>query len=182
MKVREDSTAVKPFFLTIGDSYFWNFTSTVPLQDLFRYHPYWYYNYIVYFDSANTSTLDLDLEQELMRADYIMLNYGTASLYELGSRFLPRALLHLCYDKTSIDAAAARLINHIKSDSERYAIIKKDVERNHEDLEEALYRIAIYLISENPEGYLEDLQGHEMPVSRNKDLKILREELRTSPK
>jgi len=42
--------------------------------------------------------------------------------------------------------------------------------------------IAIYLISENPEGYLEDLQGHEMPVSRNKDLKILREELRTSPK
>lgn len=180
VNVRADSMADKPVFLTIGDSYFWNFTSSVPFQDLFRYYPYWYYNYMVYFDSANTSTLDLNLEQELMRADYIMLNYGTASLYELGSRFLPRALLHLCYDKSSIDAAAARLINHIKSDSERYASIKKDVERNHEDLEEALYRIAIYLISENPEDYLEDLQGHKMPVSRNKDLVILREELRKS--
>ena len=182
VKVREDNSAVKPFFLTIGDSYFWNFHYTVPLQDLFRYHPYWYYNYIVYFDSANTSTSDLDLEQELMRADYIMLNYGTASLYEFGSRFLPRALLHLCYDKTSIDTATTRLINNIKSDPERYADIKKRVERNHEDLEQALYNIALYLISENPEVYFEDLQGEKMPVSRNKELIILREELRTSPK
>jgi len=182
VNVSEDSAAVKPFFLTIGDSYFWNFTSSLPFQDLFRYYPYWYYNYKVYFDSANTSTLDLDLEQELMRADYIMLNYGTASLYEFGSRFLSRALLHLCYDKASIDSAAAQLINKIKSDRERYANIKKDVERNHEDLEQALYKLAIYMISENPEEYFEDLQGEKMPVSRNKDLVILREKLRKSPK
>jgi hypothetical protein len=182
VKVREDPAAFKPSFLTIGDSYFWNFTYSVPMKDLFRCHPYWYYNYIVYFDSANTSTLDLDLEQELMRADYIMLNYGTASIYELGSRFLPRALLHLCCDKTSVKAAVAQLINNIKSNPGWYADIKKNAERDHEDLEQALYRIAMYLISENPEVYIEDLRGEKMPVSRNKDLKILREELRTSPK
>lgn len=183
VNVKEDSMAVKPILLTIGDSYFWNFTSSVPFQDLFRYYPYWYYNYRVHYDSANTSTLDLDLEQELTRADYIMLNYGTVSLYEFGSRFLPRALLHLCYDKAGIDAAVSKLINELKSDSKRFANIKKDAENNnHEDLEQALYNVALFLISENPEDYLEDLQGEKMPVSRNKDLIILREKQRKSYK
>lgn len=180
--VKEDPAAFEPILLTIGDSYFWNFTSSIPFQDLFRYYPYWYYNYMVYFDSANTSTLDLDLEQELMRADYIMLNYGTGSLYEFGSRFLPRALLHLCYDKVGIDAAVSRLIHDLKSDPERFASIKKNAENNHEDLEQALYNIALYLISENPENYFEDLQGEKMPVSRNKDLVILREKQRKTRK
>lgn len=175
--VKEDSTAVKPFLLTIGDSYFWNFAYNVPLQDLFRGHPYWYYNYIVYYDSANTSTLDLDLEQELMRADYIMLNYGTTSLYEFASRFLSRALLYLCYDKASIDAAVHGLIENIKSDPKRYAEIKKNAENDREDLNQALYNIALYLIKENPEIYFEDLQGEKMPISRNKDLPSLRKAL-----
>ena len=118
--------------------------------------------------------MDLDLEQELMRTDYIMLNYGPTQLYELGSRFLPRALLHLCYDKAAIDSAATRLIENIKSDPERYAEIKKDANNNHENIEQALYNIALYLISENPENYFEDLQGEKMPVSRNKDLTVIR--------
>ena len=175
--VKEDKTANKPYLLTIGDSYFWNFSYSIPLQDIFCNHPYWYYNYIVYFDSANTSTLDLDLEQELMRTDYIMLNYGTASLYEFASRFLPRALLHLCYDKAAIDSAANRLIENIKSDPERYAEIKKDANNNHENIEQALYNVALYLISEDPENYFEDLQGEKMPVSRNKNLPSLRKAL-----
>ena len=172
--VREDTTAVKPYFLTIGDSFFWNFTYNIPLQDIFCSYPYWYYNYIVYFDSANTATLDLDLEQELMRTDYIMLNYGPTQLYELGSRFLSRALLHLCYDKTAIDSAAHRLIKHIKSDPEWYSKIKKDVESNRENLDQALYNLSLYLIHENPENYFDDLQGERMPVSRNKDLPAIR--------
>lgn len=162
--------AVKPYFLTIGDSYFWNFAYNIPLHDIFRYHPYWYYNYIVYFDSANTATLDLDLEQELMRTDYIMLNYGTASLYEFASRFLPRALLHLCYDKAQIDSAVNKLIERIKSDPEWYAGIQKDAKNNHENLKQALYNVALYLISENPEEYFEDLKGKHLPLSRNKNL------------
>lgn len=177
VQVRKSDVAVKPYLLTIGDSYFWNFTYNIPLQDIFRNHPYWYYNYKVYFDSANTSTLDLDLEQELMRADYIMLNYGTASLYEFASRFLSRALLHLCYDKSAIDAEVSRIIENIKSDPKRFAEIKKNAENNREDLEQALYNIALYLLKENPETYFEDLQGEKMPISRNKDLPSLRKAL-----
>ena len=180
--VKEDPAAVEPILLTIGDSYFWNFTYNVPLQDIFRNHPYWYYNYKVYFDSANTSVLDLDLDQELARADYIMLNYGTGSLYELGSHFLPKALLHLCYDKAGIDAEVNKLVHKIKSDPEWFAENKKKVEDKHEDLEQGLYNIALYMISRCPEKYIEDFQGDKMPTSRNKDLKILREKQRRSCK
>ena len=115
--------------------------------------------------------------EKLFLFDYIMLNYGTTSLYEFASRFLPRALLHLCYDKALIDAAADRLIEDIKSDPKRYTEIKKDAKNNHENLEQALYNVALYLISEDPENYFEDLKGEKMPVSRNKDLPTLRETL-----
>ena len=126
--------------------------------------------------------LDLDLDQELARADYIMLNYGTGALYELGSHFLPKALLHLCYDKAGIDAEVNKLVHKIKSDPEWFAENKKKVEDKHEDLEQGLYNIALYMISRCPEKYIEDLQGDKMPTSRNKDLIILREKQRKSYK
>lgn len=175
--IKEDISAVKPYLLTIGDSYFWNIANSIPLQNIFCNYPYWYYNYIVYFDSANTSTLDLDLEKELMRTDYIMLNYGTVSLYEFGSRFLSRALLHLCYDRASIDSAANRLIEDIKSIPEWYAEFEKDAETSHKSIEQVLYEDAHYLIEENPEKYIEDLRGERLPVSRNTSLKAIRKKV-----
>ena len=180
VKAEEDTTAVMPYFLTIGDSYFWNFAYNIPLHDIFRHYPYWYYNYIVYFDSANTATLDLDLEQELMRTDYIMLIYNTTQLYDFGSKFLSRALLHLCYDKAAIDSAANIVISSIKSKPKLYAKILEDAKKSQKSLEQILYEDALYLLHENPEKYLEDLEGNHLPVSRNKDLISLRKELSSS--
>jgi hypothetical protein len=174
VKAEEDTTAVKPYFLTIGDSYFWNFVYNIPLQDIFRYYPYWYYNYIVHFDSANTATSDLDLEQELMRTDYIMLTYSTTQLYDLGSKFLSRALLHLCYDKAAIESAAHCLVSSIRSNPKLYAKILEYAKESQKNLEEVLYGDAVYLLLENPEEYFEDLKGNHLPVSRNKDLVSIR--------
>ena len=172
--VKEDSTAAKPTLLTIGDSYFWNFELNIPLGQIFRNYPYWYYNYILYFDSAGRSFSDLDIEEEMMRADYIMLNYGTAQLYELGSRFLPKALLHLCYDKAAIDSAIYKLTERIKRDPGFYAEVKDVAKRSGKSVEQVLYEDAHYLIHENPEEYFEALRGERLPAVRNKDLPALR--------
>lgn len=174
VKVKEDSTAVKPCLLTIGDSFYWNFTKNIPLQDIFEKYPYWYYNYIVYGDEEHSSTLDLDLEKELMQTDYIMLNYGALQLYLLGSRFLSRALLHLCYDKATIDSAINRLSEKLKSDPKLYAEIVASAKSSQKSIEQALYENAHYMIQENPEKYFDELKGDKMPVSRNKNLARIR--------
>ncbi len=174
VKVIDDSTAAKPYFIVIGDSYHWNFVYNIPLLDIFRKVPYWYYNYIIYGDEENTATLDLDLEKELMRTDYIMLNYGTTSLYGLGSCFLPRALLHLCYDQTIIDSVASRVMDTIKSDKKWYAELLEESKVKHKKVEDILYDLALYMIKMNPEVYIDELKGDKMPTSRNKNLKELR--------
>ena len=172
--VKEDPTAAKPTLLTIGDSYFWNFKFNIPLGQLFRNYPYWYYNYILYFDSADRSFSDLDLEEEMMRADYIMLNYGTAQLYDLGSRFLPKALLHLCYDKTAIDSAICQLTERLKRNPDYYTKAKDMAKQSGKSVEQVLYEDAHYMIHENPEKFFEALQGEQLPAVRNKDLPALR--------
>ena len=172
--VKEDPTAAKPTLLTIGDSYFWNFKFNIPLGQLFRNYPYWYYNYILYFDSADRSFSDLDLEEEMMRADYIMLNYGTAQLYDLGSRFLPKALLHLCYDKTAIDSAIYHLTERLKRNPDYYTKAKDMAKQSGKSVEQVLYEDAHYMIHENPEKFFEALQGEQLPAVRNKNLPALR--------
>ena len=172
--VKEDPTAAKPTLLTIGDSYFWNFKFNIPLEQVFRNYPYWYYNYILYFDSADRSFSDLDLEEEMMRADYIMLNYGTAQLYDLGSRFLPKALLHLCYDKTAIDSAICQLTERLKRNPDYYTKAKDMAKQSGKSVEQVLYEDAHYMIHENPEKFFEALQGEQLPAVRNKDLPALR--------
>ena len=85
VRVTPDSTAVKPTFLSVGDSFYFNFFETIPLWEFFRNYSYWYYNSSVYDDSGHKTTLEFDIEQELMRHDYIMLIYNTNTLYEFSS-------------------------------------------------------------------------------------------------
>jgi len=177
----EDSTALKPYFITIGDSYYWNHVYNIPLDDIFVKHPYWYYNSTIYFDNEHNSTAELDLDHELMRADYIMLNYCTVQLYKLGNFFIAKALTHLCYDKHTIDSVAANVINGIKSNPEWYQNIVEKAKNNHVSVEEMLYNDAIYVINLDPESYFEELKGEKLPVSRNKDLVKLRNHTTSAP-
>jgi len=56
-------------------------------------------------------------------------------------------------------------------------LILEDAKKSQKSLEQILYEDALYLLHENPEKYLEDLDGNHLPVSRNKDLISLRKEL-----
>ncbi len=171
----DDTTAMKPYFITIGDSYFWNFVYNIPLDDIFKKHPYWYYNSTIYMDNEHSSTVELDIDQELMRADYIMLNYCTVQLYKLGNFFIAKALTHLCYDKHTIDSVATNVINGIKSNPEWYQSIVEKAQNNNVSVEETLYNDAIYVINLEPEKYFDELKGEKLPVSRNKDLVKIRD-------
>ncbi len=183
VSMEKDTSAVKPYLTTIGDSYYWNFAYYLPIQEIFRKAPFWYYGYMVYDDGTHPSgaVLDLDLEKELMRTDYIMLNYGTLQLYELGSQILPYALLHLCYDKATIDSLAHDVMETIKNyNPTLYEECVRSSKINGKSVEQNLYDNAVYLLRTEPETYLKELQGEQLPTSRNKDLKAIRESLAKS--
>ena len=179
---RKDSTAIKPNFLTIGDSYYWNILNNIPLKDIFQTYPYWYYNSTIYGDDNHTTVLQVDLEKELMRHDYIMLIYNPLTLYEFSSYFLPRALLHLCYDKTSIDSMARDLVKTISLYNQPlYYEAKQVAEKTKKSLEDVLYDDALYLLRIEPEKYFKDLDGNKLPSTRNKNLKAIRNNCTFAP-
>ncbi len=175
VRVNVDSTAVKPNFLAVGDSYFFNIAGSTPIWEIFQKYLYWYYNSTIYGDDEHTTTLEVDIEQELMRPDYIMLIYNPVTLYEFSSYYLPRALLHLCYDQAAIDSVARRTMRKIKFyDYHDYSYYLEVAKKSNRSIEEVLYDNVLYLFRTEPEKYFKELEGNKMPYSRNKDLKAIR--------
>lgn len=90
--VDNDITAVKPKFINIGDSFFWNIANMIPRDSIFDPCHYWYYNSTIYFDSLHVGVQELNYAQELVSADIVMLSYNTSQLYELKGDFPTMAL------------------------------------------------------------------------------------------
>lgn len=91
----QDSTAVKPILITIGDSYYWNILNLTPVWAVFDSVPYWYYFSTAYFDGEESKVSELDVLQEVKNADFVMLAYSTIGMYRLGSGFPERLLTEL---------------------------------------------------------------------------------------
>ena len=168
--VKQDSTAVKPNLITIGDSYFWTISYNIPLRKIFKESPYWYYNSTIYFDEENSSTKDIDFAKELMDADYIMLNYCTVQLYDLANKFLPKALVYLCYDAEEIDNKVVELIDNMKNDENWSATLSEKAKKLNISLEECMRNDALYMIYQRPEECFDELKGYNLPTSRNESL------------
>ena len=175
VRVKEDSTTVKPNFLAVGDSYYFNIAGTVPIWEIFQSYPYWFYNSSIYADDEHTSTLEVDIERELMRPDYIMLIYNPVTMYEFSSYFLPRALLHLCFDRAAIDSLALDLVQSItRHNPTLYKKAQMVAKNTNQRLEDVLYGDALYLLRTDPELYINELKGDTLPTLRNKDLDSIR--------
>ncbi len=86
-----DTTAWRPRLLTIGDSFYWNILNYTPVWDVFTGVPYWYYCSTAYFNDADGSVTkkvsDLDMLQEVIKADFVMLSYSTVPLYKMSNGF-----------------------------------------------------------------------------------------------
>lgn len=146
----DDTTALKPTIIVVGDSYFWNLTRSVPLGFVFTNHYYWYYNSSVYYNPKYDHTSDADMMYEILNAKIIDLSYSPEQLYVFSNDFLSKALLYLTHDDAEIDSTVVAIA----------ATVEKDTEA--ERMEEAKQR----LFSE-PEQYFPDLATDSVPVTRN---------------
>ncbi|MBE6335090.1 MAG: hypothetical protein E7066_00195 [Lentimicrobiaceae bacterium] len=165
-----DSTAVKPRLVTIGDSYFWTISYNIPLTKIFKESPYWYYNSTIYFDKNNSSTKDINFARELISTDYIMLNYCTVQLYDLASKFLPKALVYLCYDDEERNSKIEELINNMRNNPDWKKSLEEKAKKQNQSLEEVMLNDATYMVYQQPETCFDDLKGYKLPTARNESL------------
>ena len=183
VSVIPDSTATKPNFIDIGDSFFWNISFMIPLDKIFSHTYYWYYNSTIYFDNDYTSTKDINLAEQLIKSDIVMLSYCSVQLYKLGNDFSAHALVHLCYDDDQINAKMNEIISNIRNSKENFDKLQSEASKKGKSIDNELIFEADSLLYANPEKYFNELASDYIPTVRNKNLASYYEEHKsTSPR
>ena len=159
MEIHPRKDAQKPKIIVIGDSYYWNLCFQIPMDSLFAYSPYWYYNSTIYFDTIHKNVNEVDLATELLDADAVMLMYSSSQLYKLSDGFSQQALLALCCDEKDIQQAEEACIQHIKNSPRWLKNIEERAETYHRPLEEFLHDEAKNMVLNQPQNYIPDLKN-----------------------
>ena len=128
----EDSTAYKPMHITIGDSYYWNLLNATPFGKVMERIRYWYYYNSVYFDFdyGHKNIQEVDVMKEVLDADFVMLAYSTAQLYQMSQGFSQQLLVELCCDEEDLATATQELAASLNiSDEEARKVVMKNPNR-----------------------------------------------------
>lgn len=147
----------RPGIIVIGDSFFWTVTFNYPPDSLFRYTHYWFYNNTVYFDPEHDNTSQVDLREALTDADYVMLNYCSGQLYDLGNGFIVNALLALTTTDEEVQAVRDTLCARIRADKKWLKNLEAKAAREGISLDQAILNDTEYLIHTRPEEYFDKL-------------------------
>ena len=151
-----DSTAQQLSLLTIGDSFFWNFGYTVPMDKIFRTYHHWYYFNSVFYDPDHTLVSQVDLREEFRNTDVVMLCYNAAKLYDINCGFLSRALMELSFDNSeSFSGVIDNIKKLMESNEVWYESLKQKAIDRGVTLDQVMQEDAYFIVNQNPEKYLE---------------------------
>lgn len=158
--VDEDSTAIKPRWLVVGDSYYRGFQYNLPLDKLFASHHYWRYNTTIFDDPLHDNTSEVDLLRELLTSDIVTVLYTPCNLFDLNRQFLTNSIACLCDANGMPNPRVAKVLSEINDpERERYRqemlrnqewleSIKEKAKRSNISLEEAMERDIDWLLSQ----------------------------------
>lgn len=155
VKVVPDSTAKPLNLITIGDSYFWNIAYTLPMDELFESYPYWYYYNTVYYDPNHDNVKQLNMVEELDRADVVMIILTTYHLYSIFDSFLNRVIT--CFsepDPETLNRIVEGIMRKMETDSIWYQSLVEKAERKGMSLDEVMRSDALYVFRSDPEKFL----------------------------
>ena len=162
-----DSSAVKPKMITIGDSFWWNIVNQLPMQDIFSASPYWYYNSTIYYDNKHNSVNEVDLVDEILSTDYINLFYSSTQLYKMNNDFTKNALIALCYDPEEIETINNNIEQSIRADSAWMEKLKERSVSQGKTLDEVISNERKWMVNNFPENYFPVLND-SIPTKRAK--------------
>ena len=165
--VLDDSSTIKPRWLCVGDSYYWEWHYGLPLEQLFETHHYWYYNNTVYSDPMYSNVNEVDLVRELLSSDVVMLLYAPSNLYNLNRRFLTKALCAFYYEDGVIDMMIKQIKENIKNTPEWYASIERQALEKGQEVEQVLDDNAQYILMDQPASYFDEFKEAKEASCRN---------------
>lgn len=165
--VDDDTTAVKPSWLVVGDSYYWEWQYSLPLDQMFDAHHFWYYGNSVFDDPMHSNVKEVDLLRELLSTDVVMLMYSANNLYDLNRNFLTNALFAFYYDKSEVDAKIEKIKQDIRNTPEWFASIEQKALDNGQEVEVVLEDNARYVLYGTPGNYFEEFQQAQVPSCRS---------------
>lgn len=164
----------RPGLIVIGDSFFKNINLAFPLDSLFRYCHYWYYNSTIHYDSLYDNTNQIDLVAQLLDADIVMLAYCSGQLYDLGvntlqsaRNFTTQALVQLCFDTDRIQQTIDDICSRIRSDQSWFERLQRKAEQQSRTIDEVVVDDAEYLLFTQPEEFFPELALPGIPTSRS---------------
>lgn len=152
-----NTSADKPGLVVIGDSFFWTVTYNYPVDSLFRYTHYWFYNNTVYFDPEHDNVSQYDLVEALTDADYVMLLYCSGQLYDLGNGFIVDALLAFTTTEEERQAVRDNIFASIRADGHWMQLVQQKAAAEGISVKQAMLNDANYLIHTRPEAYFKQL-------------------------
>ena len=165
--VDNDTTAVKPKWFSVGDSYYKEFTYNFSLDMFFETHHYWYYNKTVFDDPIHNDVKDVDIIKELLSSDIVMVIYSPSNLFDINRQFLTRALFELFYDDDVVQDKLESVKQRIRNSEKWYASIKQSAENRGLDVENVLDENAHYTLYGSPGSYFDEFKSTEVPSCRN---------------
>lgn len=176
VSIDDDTTAVKPNWLVVGDSYFWEWEYNLPLEQMFGRFHYWYYNSRVHNDPLHNSVGQVDLLRELLSTDIVMLLYSPTNLYNLNRDFLTKALFNFYYEDYVVETILEKIKQDIRNTPDWYASIEQKALNSGQDVEKALEDNARYMLYGSPGLYFDEFNGTEVPTCRNSRIaKVMQE-------
>lgn len=155
VKADDDTTAVKPKIIIIGDSFWWTIAAQLPLSEFFSENPYWYYNSTVYYDPRYNSVDEFDLAEELLTADFVVLFYNATQQYRMNDGFTQKAIeaLGQVPEGVELDSAAfiereiQRITAKLLADHNSMDMIRQKAETNGVSIEKQLRDDAEWVVN-----------------------------------
>lgn len=166
-QVDDDTTAIKPKWLSVGDSYYWGFQYNLPLDKLFETHHYWYYNKTIQDDPIHKNVEEVDIVRELLSSDVVMLIYSPCNLFDLNRQFLTRSLFSLLYEESVVTKKLESIKQDIRNSKEWYASIEQKATASSQDVEQAIDDNARYMLYRSPSLYFDEFKSCQMPMRRS---------------
>lgn len=168
-EITQDPKKVKPFVLTIGDSFYWNLYYDSLPQRLFSNVQFWYYNSSVYPETFNAplNVKQLDLKAEINKQDFIVILTTEAGLSNLGYGFIEDACSIFSISVNVSDDLISTYINRIKNDPEWMKGISKKAKENNISEDEQVRIDAEWLIKQEKGDLTERIKWYVNEINND---------------
>lgn len=174
--IDDDTTAMKPKWLVVGDSYYWEWQYSLPLDQMFDTHHFWYYNNTVFDDPLHSNVKEVDLLRELLSKDVVMLLYSANNLYDLNRNFLTNVLCAFYFEEGIVENKIEKIKEDIRNTPEWYGSIEQNAIANGQDVEQSIEDNARYLLMSQPGLCFDEFKDAKVPECRNSRIdKVLME-------